>query len=73
MRVADAKAAPISDVPWEDADLFFLNNALRQGMSVEEVAGFLGRTEEQVRAKIRQMDESLILDDTTSIVPRPPV
>jgi hypothetical protein len=73
MRVTDAKGAPISGVPWEDADLFFLNNALRHGMSVEEVAGFLGRTVDQVRAKTRQMDESLILDDTTSIVPRPPV
>ena len=41
--------------PWSHADLFFLSNALRQGMSVEEVAGFLSRTLEEVRAKAQAL------------------
>jgi hypothetical protein len=35
--------------PWEQADLFFLVDALARGMSIAEVAAFLGRTEEEVR------------------------
>ena len=34
---------------WSNADLLFLASALDQGMSVAETAGFLGRTEDQVR------------------------
>lgn len=40
---------------WSDADLFFLSNSLRQGMSLKEVAGFLGRTVEEVRAKAQAL------------------
>ena len=79
MKVTDDKGAPVTGVakalqtgdPWEKADLFFLDNALRRGMSVEDVAAFLGRPVDEVRAKARQLDENLIHDDT-SIVPRPP-
>jgi hypothetical protein len=35
--------------PWEQADLFFLVDALARGMSIAEVAAFLRRTEEEVR------------------------
>jgi hypothetical protein len=38
---------------WSNADLLFLASALDQGMSLAETAGFLGRTEDQVR---RQSD-----------------
>jgi hypothetical protein len=72
MKLTDAKGAPVSGVVWEKADLFFLDNALRHGISVEEVAGFLGRPVDEVRAKARELDENLIHNDT-SIVPRPPV
>ena len=37
--------------PWPKPDLFFLDNALRHGMSVEEVAGFLGKGADEVREK----------------------
>jgi hypothetical protein len=41
---------------WEKADLFFLENTLRRRMlSVEQVAGFLGRSAGEVRAKAEQM------------------
>jgi hypothetical protein len=35
--------------PWTNADRFFLAHALDRGMSVAEVAAFLGRTEDEVR------------------------
>ena len=35
--------------PWTNADRFFLVDALARGMSIAEVAAFLGRTEEEVR------------------------
>ena len=35
--------------PWAQTDLFFLVDALARGMSIAEVAAFLGRTEEEVR------------------------
>ena len=40
--------------PWVPADVFFLKDALRQGMSVEQVAGFLRRTVDEVQAKARE-------------------
>jgi hypothetical protein len=41
--------------PWVRGDVFFLEDALRRGMSVEEVSGFLGRTVDEVRAKAREL------------------
>jgi hypothetical protein len=37
--------------PWDRADLFFLADAIARGMSIAEVAAFLGRTEEEVRER----------------------
>ena len=34
---------------WPRADLFFMKDALDHGISYAEVAGFLSRTEEEVR------------------------
>src|SRR4051812_43626356 len=34
---------------WERADLFFLSDALARGMSIRELAGFLNRSEDEVR------------------------
>lgn len=45
----------LSGEPWSDADLFFLSDTLRHGMAVEEVAGFLGRTAREVRAKATEL------------------
>jgi hypothetical protein len=45
----------LSGEPWSDADLFFLSNTLRHGMSVEEVAGFLSRTAAEVRTKAEEL------------------
>jgi hypothetical protein len=42
--------------PWIKADLLFLKNSLARGMSCAEVAGFLGRTEEEVRQKAEELD-----------------
>ena len=36
---------------WDKADLFFLADALKRGMSIEEVARFLNRSEEEVRRR----------------------
>jgi hypothetical protein len=38
--------------PWNSQDLLFLRDALQRGMSHAEAAGFLSRTEEEVRAKV---------------------
>jgi hypothetical protein len=43
--------------PWDGQDLLFLKDALRRGMSHAEAAGFLGRTEEDVRAKAETLEE----------------
>jgi hypothetical protein len=37
---------------WSKADLHFLSDAVARGMSLAEVAGFLGRTEDEIRVKI---------------------
>ena len=59
----EAPMRNISGEPWARADLFFLDHTLRHGMAVEEVAGFLGRDSEEVRAKARELDEHLIPDE----------
>jgi hypothetical protein len=41
--------------PWKSHDVFFLEDALARGMSYAEVAGFLGRSEEEVRAKAEEL------------------
>ena len=48
------RTIPTSE-PWVRADAFFLEDALRRGMSVEEVSGFLGRAVDEVRAKAREL------------------
>jgi hypothetical protein len=40
---------PQRNEPWLKSDLLFLKDSLAHGMSYAEVAGFLGRTEEEVR------------------------
>jgi len=40
--------------PWERADLFFLKDSLERGMSLAEIAGFLGRTVDEVREKAKR-------------------
>ena len=52
---------------WSKADLFFLDDALRRGMSAENVAGFLGRPEVEVREKAQQLD---IVTDEAAVAPR---
>jgi hypothetical protein len=41
---------------WLLGDLFFLQGAIAKGMSVAEVAAFLGRTVDEVRAKLKLPD-----------------
>jgi hypothetical protein len=43
--------------PWSKADVFFLEDALRRGMSPKEIAGFLRRTADEVQAKAREFGE----------------
>jgi hypothetical protein len=38
-----------ADMLWTRADLFFLSDALARGMSIQELAGFLNRSEDEVR------------------------
>jgi hypothetical protein len=44
-----------TDEPWSSADLFFLEDALRRGMSAEQVAGFMRRPADEVQAKAREL------------------
>jgi hypothetical protein len=41
---------------WARADLFFLEDALKHGMSFEGVAGFLRRTSDEVREKAKDLN-----------------
>ena len=43
--------------PWDDQDLLFLKDRLQRGMSHAAAAGFLCRTEEEVRAKAQTLEE----------------
>ena len=36
---------------WDKADLFFLADAIKRGLSIEEVARFLNRSQEEVRRR----------------------
>ena len=53
--------------PWDKADLLFLHDALRHGMSAENVAGFLGRTADEVRDEAQRLD---IIADEVPVAPR---
>ena len=64
VRVANTRRL---NPPWDNADLLFLHDALRQGMSAGNVAGFLGRTADEVREKVRQLD--IVIDDVP-VAPR---
>jgi hypothetical protein len=55
--------------PWLRADLFFLNHALRHGMSVEEVAGFLGRSTDEVRVQARGLKPGIQLPAISGFEP----
>jgi hypothetical protein len=47
--------AYLQPAPWLPGDILFLMDALDRGMRVEEVAGFLGRTVEEVRAQAERL------------------
>jgi hypothetical protein len=56
-----SQASSTDDIPpassaWPKTDLLFLTYALKHGMSFAEVAGFLRRTEEQVREKAKELN-----------------
>jgi len=51
-------AAPLRLEPWDRADTFFAMNAVKRGMSVVEIAGFLGRTEDEVLEHIRSLEQT---------------
>ena len=44
--------------PLDRADMFFAMNAVRRGMSVVEIAGFLGRTRDEVLEQIRVLQQT---------------
>jgi hypothetical protein len=43
--------------PWTKADIFFLQDALRRGMSIEAIAGFLRRTADDVQAMAHELGD----------------
>lgn len=43
---------------WDHQDLIFLEDALRCGMSCAEIAAFLDRSEEEVRAKAEMLNRA---------------
>ena len=52
---------PQRSEPWLKSDLLFLKASLARGMSYADVAGFLGRTEEEVRRKAEESDSGALL------------
>ena len=42
--------------PWLDSDVLFLEIAVLQGMSLTQIAGFLGREENEVRGKAKELE-----------------
>jgi hypothetical protein len=44
-----------SDAPWSRKDIFFLIDALERRMSLVAIAAFLGRTEDEVREKSKEV------------------
>jgi hypothetical protein len=52
----DSMPPDSSGEPWSSADLFFSMYALELGMSFPEVAGFLRRTEDEVREKAKEVN-----------------
>jgi len=44
-----------SGAPWSKQDLFFLDDSLRHGRSLAEVASFLRRDEDEVREKAKEL------------------
>jgi hypothetical protein len=57
--------------PWPNADLLFLKLSLEQGMSFAEVAGFLGRREDEVRQKARRVTRKRAKHSRPGIPARP--
>jgi hypothetical protein len=55
-------------MPWERADLFFLRDAFERGMSIQDLAGFLNRSEDEIRqqAGSRLHDRSSSSDGSPS-------
>ncbi len=51
LQHASSGSTPQRSEPWVKSDLLFLKDSLAHGMSYAGVAGFLGRTEEEVRRK----------------------
>ena len=49
-------AKEVPNCEWSNADLLFLSDTLRRGMRVDRVAGFLNRSEPEVRAKARELN-----------------
>src|SRR3954471_19149414 len=47
-----AEDSRFSDEMWDTADLFFLADTLQHGMPIEEIAGFLNRSEDAVRRRV---------------------
>ena len=47
--------SPQGAKPWARADLFFLKDSLERRMSLAEIAGFLGRTADEVREKAKAL------------------
>jgi hypothetical protein len=45
---------------WPKADLLFMRDALDHGMSCAKVAGFLGRTEEEIREKSKKQSRKTL-------------
>ena len=58
-----------SDLEWTNADLFFLVDTLRHGMPVDRVAGFLNRSETEVRAKERELKAPVASDGLDEVRP----
>jgi hypothetical protein len=45
----------VTGQPWLKSDVFFMIDSLRHGRSLNEVAGFLGRDEDEVRERAKEL------------------
>ena len=48
--------SPQGAKPWARADLFFLKDSFERRMSLAKIAGFLGRTADEVREKAKALN-----------------
>jgi hypothetical protein len=56
VAIRSQRPYPNAGKPWVASDVLFLEIAALQGMSLTRIAGFLGREEDEVRNKTKELE-----------------